>query len=65
MIIYTTNAIESINSVVRKTTDQRKLFPDRMTNLTAVYTDIFTPSTMAALGTANIPQAPASRERYD
>ena len=36
-IIYTTNAIESINSVIRKATDQRKLFPNDDAALKVIY----------------------------
>lgn len=36
-IIYTTNAIESINSVIRKATDQRKLFPHDNAALKVIY----------------------------
>jgi len=36
-IIYTTNAIESINSVIRKATDQRKLFPHDDSALKVIY----------------------------
>lgn len=36
-IIYTTNAIESINSVIRKATDQRKLFPHDEAAMKVIY----------------------------
>lgn len=36
-IIYTTNAIESINSVIRKATDQRKLFPNDDAAMKVIY----------------------------
>lgn len=36
-IIYTTNAIESINSVIRKVTDQRKLFPHDEAAMKVIY----------------------------
>jgi putative transposase len=36
-IIYTTNAIESINSVIRKAIDQRKLFPNDDSAMKVIY----------------------------
>jgi len=36
-IIYTTNAIESINSVIRKATDQRKIFPHDDAAMKVIY----------------------------
>jgi putative transposase len=36
-IIYTTNAIESINSVIRKAIDQRKLFPNDDAAMKVIY----------------------------
>ena len=36
-VIYTTNAIESLNSVVRKSTRNRKIFPDDDSALKVVY----------------------------
>jgi transposase-like protein len=36
-IIYTTNAIESLNSVIRKALNKRKLFPDDTSALKVVY----------------------------
>jgi transposase-like protein len=36
-VIYTTNAIESLNSVVRKATRNRKVFPDDQSALKVVY----------------------------
>jgi putative transposase len=36
-VIYTSNAIESINSVIRKATDQRKLFPHDDSALKVIY----------------------------
>ena len=36
-IIYTTNAIESLNSVIRKSTRNRKIFPDDQSALKVVY----------------------------
>jgi len=36
-IIYTTNAIESINSVIRKALDQRKLFPNDDAAMKVIY----------------------------
>ena len=35
--IYTTNAIESLNSVIRKATRQRKVFPTEKSALKVVY----------------------------
>jgi putative transposase len=35
--IYTTNAIESLNSVVRKTTNKRKVFPTDESAMKVVY----------------------------
>ena len=42
--IYTTNAIESLNSVIRKATKQRKVFPTDESGMTAVYWVIQTAS---------------------
>ncbi len=36
-VIYTTNAIESLNSVIRKATDRRKLFPSDHSAMKVVY----------------------------
>ena len=36
-VIYTTNAIESLNSVVRKSTRNRKVFPDDQSAMKVVY----------------------------
>jgi len=36
-VIYTTNAIESLNSVIRKSTRNRKIFPDDQSALKVVY----------------------------
>ena len=36
-VIYTTNAIESLNSVVRKSTRNRKVFPDDESAMKVVY----------------------------
>jgi transposase-like protein len=36
-VIYTTNAIESLNSVVRKSTRNRKVFPDDQSAVKVVY----------------------------
>ena len=36
-VIYTTNAIESLNSVIRKATDRRKLFPSDQSAMKVVY----------------------------
>lgn len=36
-VIYTTNAIESLNSVIRKATKRRKLFPSDDSAMKAVY----------------------------
>ena len=36
-IIYTTNAIESVNSVIRKTTSARKIFPNDQSAMKVVY----------------------------
>lgn len=36
-VIYTTNAIESLNSVIRKSVKKRKLFPNDMSALKVVY----------------------------
>jgi transposase-like protein len=36
-IIYTTNAIESLNSVIRKATERRKLFPSDQSAMKVVY----------------------------
>ena len=35
--IYTTNAIESLNSVIRKATERRKLFPTDQSAMKVVY----------------------------
>ena len=35
--IYTTNAIESLNSVIRKATKQRKVFPTNQSAMKVVY----------------------------
>jgi len=35
--IYTTNAIESLNSVIRKATQQRKIFPHDNSAMKVVY----------------------------
>jgi putative transposase len=39
-VIYTTNAIESLNSVIRKSTRNRKKFPDDQSALKIVYLTI-------------------------
>ena len=36
-VIYTTNAIESLNSVIRKATERRKLFPSDQSAMKVVY----------------------------
>ncbi len=36
-IIYTTNAIESLNSVIRKSINNRKIFPNDQSALKVVY----------------------------
>ena len=36
-VIYTTNAIESLNSVIRKAVERRKLFPDNDSALKVIY----------------------------
>lgn len=36
-VIYTTNAIESLNSVIRKSTRNRKIFPDDQSAMKVVY----------------------------
>ena len=36
-VIYTTNAIESLNSVIRKATERRKLFPTDQSAMKVVY----------------------------
>jgi transposase-like protein len=36
-VIYTTNAIESLNSVIRKATERRKLFPSDQAAMKVVY----------------------------
>ena len=36
-IIYTTNAIESLNSVIRKSINNRKIFPSDQSALKVVY----------------------------
>lgn len=36
-VIYTTNAIESLNSVIRKAVERRKLFPDNNSALKVIY----------------------------
>ncbi len=36
-MVYTTNAIESLNSVIRKATRQRKLFPSDDSAMKVVY----------------------------
>ena len=36
-VIYTTNAIESLNSVIRKSTRNRKVFPDDQSAMKVVY----------------------------
>ena len=36
-IIYTTNAIESVNSVIRKATNARKIFPNDQSAMKVVY----------------------------
>jgi putative transposase len=36
-IIYTTNAIESLNSVIRKATERRKLFPSERSAMKVIY----------------------------
>lgn len=36
-VIYTTNAIESLNSLIRKATDRRKLFPCDQSAMKVVY----------------------------
>jgi len=36
-VIYTTNAIESLNSVIRKAVERRKLFPDNDSAMKVVY----------------------------
>ena len=36
-IIYTTNAIESLNSVIRKAINNRKIFPDDKSALKVIY----------------------------
>ena len=36
-VIYTTNAIESLNSVIRKATERRKLFPRDQSAMKVVY----------------------------
>jgi len=36
-VIYTTNAIESLNSVIRKATKQRKVFPTDDSAMKVVY----------------------------
>ena len=39
-LIYTTNAIESFNSVIRKATKRHKIFPNNETALKVVYLTI-------------------------
>ena len=39
-VIYTTNAIESLNSVIRKATNQRKVFPTDDSSMRVVYLSI-------------------------
>jgi len=36
-VIYTTNAIESLNSLIRKATERRKLFPSDQSTMKNVY----------------------------